>query len=132
LAGLLEKKSAAKPWAVVAYRAEITALKRRTQALEQELHRLSKARANAAPVSANEVSSEPLRFSARGQASLRRRLALSADDFGLLLNASGQSVYKWEAGKVRPRAEYLPAIATLRTMGKRHAAARLASLRSTP
>ena len=111
------------------YRAEIAALKRRTQALEQELRRLSKASAKVAPVVANEVSSQALRFSAKGLASQRRRLALSADDCGLLVGASGQSIYNWEDGKARPRAEYLPAIAALRTMGKRQAAARLASLR---
>ena len=117
--------------AVGAHRAEIAALKRRTHALEQELRRLGKASAKAAPVVANEEPSQTLRFSAKGLASQRRRLALSADDCGLLLGTSGQSIYNWEAGKVRPRAEHMPAIATLRTMGKREAAARLASLRKT-
>ena len=110
-------------------RAEIAALKRRVQALEQELRLLNKATAKVAPVVAKGVSDQKLRFSARGLASQRQRLALSADACGLLLGASGQSIYNWEAGKVRPRAEHLPAIATLRTMGKREAAARLASLR---
>jgi len=41
---------------------------------------------------------------------------------------SGQSVYKWEDGKARPRAKHLLAIAALRTMGKREAAARLEQL----
>ncbi len=68
--------------AVVAYRTEIAALKRRTQMLEQELRRLSKASAKAAPVAVSEVSSKTLRFSAKGLASQRRRLALSADDCG--------------------------------------------------
>jgi len=117
--------------AVGAHRAEIAALKRRTQALEQELRRLGKASAKAAPAAANEEPSQTLRFSAKGLASQRRRLALSADDCGLLLGTSGQSIYNWEAGKVRPRAEHMPAIATLRAMGKREAAARLASLRKT-
>jgi DNA-binding transcriptional regulator YiaG len=115
--------------AVGAYRAEIAALKRRTQSLEQELRRLSKASAKVAPVAAKEMSLKKLRFSAKSLASQRRRLGLSAEDCGLLLGASGQSIYNWEAGKVRPRAEHLPAIATLRTMGKKEAAARLASRR---
>jgi DNA-binding transcriptional regulator YiaG len=118
--------------AVGAYRAEIAALKRRTQALEQELRRLSKARARVEPAAANEPSSRALRFSAKGLASQRQRLALSAHDCGLLVGASGQSIYNWEAGKARPRAAHLPAIATLRTMGKREAAARLASVREAP
>jgi DNA-binding transcriptional regulator YiaG len=111
------------------YRAEIAALKRRVQALEQELRRLSRVTAKVVPVVAKEVPAQKLRFSAKGLASQRRRLALSADDCGLLLGASGQSIYNWEAGKVRPRAEHLPAIAALRTVSKREAFARLASLR---
>jgi DNA-binding transcriptional regulator YiaG len=115
--------------AVGAYRAEIAALKRRTQALEQELRRLSKASAKVAPVAENEVSSHTFRFNAKGLASQRKRLALSADDCGFLVGASGQTIYNWEAGKARPRSKHLPAIAALRTMGKKEAVARLASLR---
>jgi len=118
--------------AVSDYRAEIAALKRRTQVLEQELRRLSKSSAKAAPVAANEVASHTLRFSAKGLASPRQRLALSAHDCGLLVGASGQSIYKWEDGKARPRAKHLPAIAALRTLDKMEAAARLAALRGAP
>jgi DNA-binding transcriptional regulator YiaG len=113
-----------------AYRAEIAALKRRTQALEQELRRLSKASAKAEPVVVSEASSKALRFSAKGLASQRQRLALSADDCGLLVGASGQSIYNWEQGKARPQAKHLPAIAALRNLGKREATARLESLRA--
>lgn len=115
--------------AVAGYRAEIAALKRRTQALEQELRRLSKAGAKVAPIVATDVSSQALRFSAKGLASLRQRLALSVHECGLLMGVSAQSIYNWEDGKSRPRAEHLPAIAALRTLGKREAALRLASLR---
>lgn len=116
--------------AVAAYRTEIAALKRRTQALEQELRRLAKAGAKAAPATAPEEG-EPhtLRFSAKGLVSQRHRLGLSAEDCGLLVGASGQSVYNWEAGKARPRAKHLPAVVALRSMGKKEAAARLAALR---
>jgi DNA-binding transcriptional regulator YiaG len=62
-------------------------------------------------------------------ASWRRRLGLSAVDFGLLMGASSQSIYNWEEGKVRPRTKHLPAIAALRTLGRKEAAARLESLR---
>jgi DNA-binding transcriptional regulator YiaG len=111
------------------YRAEIAALKRRTQALELELRRLSKARAKAVPIEAQAPPAQALRFTAKGLASQRRRLSLSAMDIGLLVGASGQSIYNWEEGKARPRAKHLPAIAALRTIGKKAAAARLASLR---
>ena len=116
--------------AVGTYRTEIAALKRRSQALEQELRRLSRASPRAAsPVAADEGTSQKLRFSAKGLASQRQRLGLSADDCGFLLGASGQSVYNWEAGKARPRANHMPAIVALRTLGKKQAVALLASLR---
>ncbi len=116
--------------AVGVYRTEIAALKRRAQALEGELRRLSKGQAKAVPVEvpAPPACAQKLRFTAKGLASQRRRLGLSAQDCGLLVGASGQSIYNWEEGKARPRAKHLPAIAALRGMGKKEAAARLASL----
>lgn len=114
---------------VSTYRAEIAALKRRAQALEIALRRLSKAHAKAAPVEAQAPPAQKLRFVAKGLASQRRRLGLSAHDIGLLVGASGQSIYNWEEGSVRPQAKHLPAIAALRTIGKKQAAARLASLK---
>jgi DNA-binding transcriptional regulator YiaG len=115
--------------AVGVYRTEIAALKRRAQALELALRRLSKAHAKAAPVEEHEQPAQKLRFTPKGLASQRRRLGLSALDCGLLVGASGQSIYNWEEGKARPQARHLSAIATLRTLGKKEAAARLESLR---
>lgn len=69
------------------------------------------------------------RFRAAGMASNRKRLGLSAADFGLLVGASGQSVYAWETGKSRPRAQNLAAIAALRGVGKKEVASRLAALK---
>ena len=115
--------------AVGVYRAEIAALKRRTQALELELRRLSKAHAKAAPVEVQAQPAQKLRFTAKGLAAQRQRLGLSAHECGLLVGAVGQSIYNWEQGKARPQARHLSAIATLRTLGKKEAVARLVSLR---
>jgi DNA-binding transcriptional regulator YiaG len=117
--------------AVSTYRSDIAQLKRRAQALEQQLRRLNKRGAKDAPAASgdDESAGQPFRFSAKGLASHRKRLGLSAHDCGLLLGASGQSIYKWEEGEVRPRAKHMPAIAALRTMGRKEAAARLAELR---
>jgi DNA-binding transcriptional regulator YiaG len=111
------------------FRTEIAALKRRVQALELELRRMSKATAKVAALVAQEAPDQKLRFSARGLASQRQRLGLSAEDCGRLLGASGQSIYNWEQGKARPQAKHLPPIVALRTLGKREATARLVSLR---
>ena len=46
---------------------------------------------------------------------------MSAAQCGLLIGASGQSVYNWEEGKARPRAQHLPAIFALRNLGRRQA-----------
>jgi len=115
--------------AVAAYRSEIAALKRRAGDLEQQLRRVAKARASTAADDIDTAPTKALRFTAKGLATQRRRLALSAHDCGLLVGTSGQSIYNWEDGKARPRARNLEAIAALRTMGKKQAAQRLADLR---
>jgi DNA-binding XRE family transcriptional regulator len=114
--------------AIAAYRSEIAELKRRSQVLEQQLRRSQKTVSRtAAPPRPEEDQPSGLRFSAKGLAAHRQRLGLSAQDFGALIGASALSVYKWEKGEVRPRARYLDAIAAIRSIGKKEAAARLAS-----
>ena len=125
----LRSESAALKKSATTHRAEIAALKRRMQALEQQVRRLAKASTSAAAPARDEDSTRTLRFRAQGLASQRQRLGLSAGDCGLLVGASGQSIYNWESGKARPQAKHLVALATLRTMGKKEAAARLAALR---
>ena len=114
--------------ASAAHRSEIARLKRRAAALEQQVKRLSKGGGRARPAPEEDDGDQRLRFSAKGLASQRKRLGLSAEDFGALIGASGQSVYKWESGKIRPRARHLPRIAELRGIGKREATARLQAL----
>lgn len=114
--------------AAAAYRSEIASLKRRASALEQQVKRLGKGSARAQAPNQEERPGQGLRFSAKGLAAQRRRLGLSAEACGALVGASGQSVYKWESGKIRPRARHLAGIAALRKMGKREAAARLQAL----
>lgn len=84
---------------------------------------MSRLTARAIPVAQESASAQ--RFSAKGLAKNRQRLGLSAADFGTLIGASGQSVYKWEEGKFRPRQKNLAAIAAIRSIGKKEALARL-------
>lgn len=114
--------------ATSSYRAEIAALKRRVQDLEKELRLLKKGTERNSVAPAADDSESNLRFSAKGIAAHRKRLGLSAREFGALVGASSLSIYKWEKGAVRPRASFLPAIAMVRTMGRREAAARLQAL----
>lgn len=107
-------------------RTEIAALKRRVQELERTVAQISKGSAKAPPKQDAEEATSAKRFSAKGFASQRRRLGLSAEDFGKLIGASGMSIHNWESGKAKPRAQFMPAIAAVRTMGKKEAAKRLA------
>ena len=116
--------------AVGLYRTEIAGLKRRAETLEQHLRRLSKDRDRHSSPQAIEASPTLQRFSAKGLASQRRRLGLSARDCGLLLGTSAQSIYNWEAGKTRPLARHLTAIAALKTLGKREATSILETRRA--
>jgi DNA-binding transcriptional regulator YiaG len=104
------------------YRSEIAALKRRVVDLERQLRRTGQGSEPVAPDAANDESiSQGTRFSAKSMASQRRRLGLSAAECGLLIGASAQSIYNWEEGKARPRAQHLPAIFALRSLGRRRA-----------
>lgn len=113
-------------------RTELSALKRRVQDLEKALKLVARVAASAKPPTRSAGQDEEgsqFRFRAGGMAANRKRLGLSAADFGLLVGATGQSVYAWEAGKSRPRAQNLSAIAALRGVGKKEVAARLAELK---
>lgn len=122
---------------VATQRKEIATLKARLQALEKFVQRLGKTpkasraeqRAPASKVAVESESTEGLRFRAAGMASNRKRLGLSAADFALLVGTTGQSIYAWETGKSKPRAEALKAVASLRHIGKREVEARLAELK---
>lgn len=116
---------------VVAQRTEIAALKRRTLSLEQTLRRASRGQPNPSSITTDETAQEGRRFSAKGLRSQRRRLGISAEECGLLVGASAQSVYNWEQGKTRPQAKHLAAIVGLKTLGKKGAAAVIASRKTT-
>jgi DNA-binding transcriptional regulator YiaG len=125
---------------VAAQRSEIASLKQRVQALEGVLKRLTKGvnanqKPSNAPVageSSGNSDSAGLRFRAAGMATNRKRLGLSAADFGLLVGTTGQSIYAWEAGKSKPRPQTLAAIAALRGVGRRQVQARLAEMKGEP
>ena len=109
----------------VGYRKEIAELKRQMASLQRELKVTSRSSRVSCDVA--EGSTSGTRFSSKGLKSQRARLGLSAAEFGQLVGASGQSVYKWETGKAVPRASQQPALAAIRGMGKREAGKRLAA-----
>ncbi len=108
-------------------RSDIVALKRRIAELESSLTKLAK-RASKPAAEVSRDDKDKLRFRQDGFVTLRKKLGLSANEMGQLLGVSGQSIYKWEQGKAKPRARQLPAIAAARKMGKKQVAVKLAAL----
>ncbi|MGA0570049.1 helix-turn-helix domain-containing protein [Variovorax sp. VNK109] len=107
------------------YRADIAQLKRHIAQLESQLKKLQKAGVRGATPVSTEDDQPSLRFRQEGLSAHRKRLGLSAADFGKLVGVSAQTIYNWEAGESKPRAKQLITLAAVRKMGKREAAAAL-------
>jgi DNA-binding transcriptional regulator YiaG len=109
------------------HRRDIAALKRQVAALERKVALLEKRAWSQSPASAatGAADLENIRFSAKGLASHRARLGLSAAEYAALLDVSPQTVYNWEHGRARPRAEQMAGIVNLRGISKKEALARL-------
>jgi len=112
------------------YRSEIAALKRRIDVLEKQVSRLERMVPKKAAPAVDEQSETKLRFKPQGVRAQRTRLGLSAADMGALVGVSAQTIYNWESGASRPRAEQLAAIAAVRKMGKREAKVRLEQMQA--
>ena len=106
------------------HRRDIAALKRLIRTLASRVNAFEKrggVQAPATPLGAADI----IRFRRDGLRTHRAKLGLSAKDYGKLVGVSGLTIYHWEAGKAKPRRRQLPAIAAVRGLGKREAAARL-------
>ena len=114
--------------ATTQHRRHIAALKRQVAQLERQVSLLVRRQAQLAPAAPVESDSKRVRFIAKGLRSQRDRLGLSATDFGRLVGVSAQSIYNWEHGSTRPRAEQAALLAALRGSGKREVQARLQQL----
>ena len=110
------------------FRSETTALKHRVAVLEKQVARLSRKESKAQDANPNNGKEAKVRFRAKGLVTLRRRLGLSAAEFGLLAGVSAQTIYNWEAEKSRPHQQQIVALASLRGMGKKQATAKLGEL----
>jgi DNA-binding transcriptional regulator YiaG len=124
----LRQETEALKKSVSTLRSQLAAAKKQLQEQDRQLRALRKSASRSAERDAEPSTDRPLRFSAARFAAQRKRLGLSAEQFGRLIGASGQSIYLWERGKTRPSAENLASIASLRSIGKRALAQRLAAL----
>lgn len=112
------------------HRKHIAALRRQIAVLERKIATL----ASAPRVPSTDAASDEevrVRFAPKGLRSLRERLGLSAERFGRLIGVSGQSIYNWEHRVTTPRARQVQVIASVRSIGKREALARLEALDAT-
>ncbi|UCE48433.1 MAG: helix-turn-helix domain-containing protein, partial [Phycisphaerales bacterium] len=100
--------------ASVQYRKDIAEMKRRVSDLQRKLTTLEKQVLKGVSSQVAEVDAERVRFTARGLCSQRKRLGLSAADYGKLVGVTGQTIYSWESGASRPRKQQVVRIAALR------------------
>ncbi len=117
--------------AVAQYRREIAKLKRQMREQEKKISLLEKReqkRLGQSP--AAEEPAEDVRFSARSVEAQRRRLGLSAKDYGKLVGVSPLTIYNWEQEKTRPQKAQLAALIAVRGIGKREALAKLDVLKA--
>lgn len=110
------------------HRASIAALRRQVEKLEKELRRATKVAARVSPEGDADDAGESgpaRRFSASRLATHREKLGLSAAAYGKLVGVTGQTIYKWEQGKARPRKAQLEGLASVRGLRPREAAEQL-------
>lgn len=113
--------------AVVQYRKDIAALKR-TIAKQQKAIDFLKGQERkriGQPEVIDEAMNGQVRWSARSVKSQRKRLGLSAEEFGLLIGVSPQTIYNWEQGLSRAREEQFAKFREVREIGRREAQRRL-------
>lgn len=106
-------------------RSAIASLRREVAALQKELRQAGRARS--AEAQAQPAEDRQYRFSATRLAAHRKKLGLSAADYGRLVGMSGASVYLWEQGQARPRPEQVRLLGALKQLSRRAALERLAS-----
>ena len=114
--------------AAAAHRRDIARLKRQLALSHKRIDRLEallSQRPSETP--AAEMDDSGARFSSRSVRAQRKRLNLSAGEYGRLIGVSGQTIYQWEQGKSRPRRAQFAALVAVRTIGRREARARLTS-----
>jgi DNA-binding transcriptional regulator YiaG len=110
------------------YRRDIAELKRQVSNLQGRITLLEKQVPQNVPSQVTGTDTTAVRFTAKGLCSQRKRLGLSATDYGKLVGVTAQTIYSWENGLSRPRKQQLPLLASIRPMGKREAQARLEQL----
>ena len=106
-------------------RRDIAELKRQNSSLQRKVTILEKQAIPKTSASTATADTRGVRFTAKGLRSQRKRLGLSAADYGKLVGVTGQTIYSWENGLSRPRQQQVRALASVRALGKREAQAHI-------
>jgi DNA-binding transcriptional regulator YiaG len=107
------------------YRRDIAELKRQVSDLQGRVSLLEKQVLPDVSSRVADADAKGVRFTAKGLRTQRKRLGLSAADYGKLVGVTAQTVYSWENEESRPRKRQLPVLASIRHMGKRKVQTRL-------
>ena len=112
---------------IAQYRHDIASMKRRIAEQRKEIDFLKGREAKRIKSGPDPKASlnGNVRWSARSVRSQRKRLGLSAEDFGTLIGVSPQTVYNWEQGTSRARDAQFAAFRDVRGIGRREAQRRL-------
>ena len=110
------------------HRRDIAELKRVVSALKKDLAFLRKQEKKRVVGPASKKLAEGVRFSPQGVKVHRKKVGLSAVDYARLVGVHAMSIYGWEKGSRRPRAEQLASLVAVRQLGKREAGRRLEML----
>ena len=112
----------------VQHRRDIAELKRVVSALKKDIAFLRKQEKKRVIGPAPKKLAEGARFSQKGLKVHRKKVGLSAVDYAQLVGVHAMSIYGWERGERRPRAEQLASLVAVRHLGKREAERRLEML----
>ena len=110
---------------VAEQRRTIAELKRQAASLERNQVFLQKQEKRRLAKEPQAEAADGIRFSPRWVKADRRRLGLSAKDYGFLVGVSALTIYNWEKARSKPQAKTLAGWAEVRSLGKREATKRL-------
>ena len=110
------------------YRRDIAEMRRRVSDLQRKVTLLERQMPKDISPRVTQADAQRMRFTAKGMCSQRKRLGLSAANYGKLIGVTGQTIYSWESETSRPRKQQVARIAVLRGIGKREAQTRLEQL----
>jgi DNA-binding XRE family transcriptional regulator len=110
---------------IAQHRRDIAALKRRMTSLLKTIKFLEKQEKKRVGILPEPSKIAGSRFRADGLRTHRKKLGLSASDYGKLVGVSGPSIYLWESGKTWPRKAQLAKYYAVRGIRKVEAMKRL-------